>query len=110
MRSDSLQLPCVQPPTFLLKENNAAICALPKKTAWQYACALPNGHHGRGGQDGHHGRHRHHGLHGHHGHQDFHGPLGNHVHQGQLAQKDMTIKLDFPVNLCRAASTILAIF
>ena len=52
MRSDNLQLNCVQPPTSI------------------------------DGQDGYHGCHDHYGHHGHHGHQGHHSYDDRQVHDG----------------------------
>ena len=74
MRSNNLQLPCVQPPT---SSNNLQI---------------PHGRHGHGG----HGDHG--GLGGHFGH----GGRGEHGGHGGLyktGQTKLTFKLDFPGSL-----------
>ena len=65
MRSDNLQLPCVQPPTSLCTTSNFFV----------YNLQLPHGRHGhhvRGGHGGH-GDHVDHGSHGEHGGQERRG-------------------------------------
>ena len=60
-----------------------------------------DGYRFQNGQDGQYGRD------GHHGHQGHHGRHLYHI-QEQTGQTDVTFKLDFPGNLCRAAFAILA--
>ena len=82
MRSDNLQLPCVQPPTFM--------CTTSFLTYLHIYLHLSSIHHGRDGhhlQDSHHNRDGedardgHHGCHG-HGHQALHVDHSHQSHHG----------------------------
>ena len=74
MRSDNIQLPCVQPSTS------------------SYNFQLPHGRHG------HHVRHGHHGRRGHGGH-GGRGEHGGPGRQDRTGRDKLTSKLDFPGNL-----------
>ena len=82
-------------------------------------------HHGRNGHQGHHSYDNHQGQYGHHGWDGHHGrgqtgktgqtgqkrQTGQTGKTGQTGQTKLTLKLDFPGKLCRAAAfAILAMF
>ena len=60
-------------------------------------------HHGRLGCHGHHGYHGQNGLHGHHRREDRQENQDNQAKTGQTGHTGLTVKLDFPGKLCRAA-------
>ena len=70
---------------------------------WQDGTILQPGHHGR---DGYHDRENNHGR----GQTGQTGQKGQKGQTRKTAQTKLTLKLDFPGNLCRAAFAILSMF